>query len=223
MNGAAQAGAVYVRTSVLTPNPAWVVVTEPTIGGSGGPRQGDRFGFRILVGDLNLDGYQDVVVSARGVRIDKDCEQGEVFVLYGPWTLVPSPTTPPYAGGAIGIVEDVYHRNNPPNDTYGDRFGFRIALGDPNQDGYPDLVVGSPYSRIPPYPNQNGEAYVYWGPSFSAWLELVLPWDSPGSAALLSIDRLWGGTSHAATSRTGSEAPMMTSSCRSLQLRQRCS
>ncbi|MFO0984424.1 MAG: hypothetical protein U1E76_22310 [Planctomycetota bacterium] len=114
-----------------------------------------------------------------------------MFVLYGPWTLVPSPTTPPYAGGAIGIVEDVYHRNNPPNDTYGDRFGFRNALGDPNQDGYPDLVVGSPYSLVSPGVNQDGEAYVYWGPSFAAWLELVLPWD-PATYYPSINDRLWG-------------------------------
>ncbi|MFO0984752.1 MAG: integrin alpha [Planctomycetota bacterium] len=123
----------------------------------------DRFA-RILVADLNLDGYQDMVVSARGVKVDKTREQGEVFVPMARGRSCRHPRLRHTRAAAIGIVEDVYHRNNSggltPTVT---NSGFSIALGDPNQDGYPDLIVGSPYSLVADHVNQNGEAYIYWG------------------------------------------------------------
>ncbi|MFO0983730.1 MAG: integrin alpha [Planctomycetota bacterium] len=143
--------------------------------------------------DFDSDGFVDLAVAAPGVYVggygrDLDWAQGAVFILYGPWDLSLSP---PYAGGSIAIVEDAANRRNDPAvHAVGDQFGFRIAVGDPNADSHPDLVIGSPFSVCSADAhNYCGQAYVYWGPSFTDWYELTLPGPPHGPPR---NDRLWG-------------------------------
>lgn len=199
-NPVTQAGLLYIKVGpVHSVQSSWLViqepsVTEPSTGHQTKPRPFDQFGFRIISGDFNADGYMDVAVSAPGVDIDGildhgqlHWEQGEVFILYGPWSF----TSSPYYTSARAIVEDPIQRlNSPLNVTEGDRFGWRIARGDPNNDGYQDLVIGSPFSVVANDASHflNGQAYVYWGPNFDYTVAISL--DPPSTVGL--NDRLWG-------------------------------
>jgi hypothetical protein len=92
-------------------------------------------------GDVNGDGYGDLVVGASGLATST----GEVDV---------------YLGGPSGLGTTPTTLNDPAN-TAGDSFGGSVAgAGDVNGDGYGDLIVGARGT-----PNSTGGAYIYYGGS----------------------------------------------------------
>ncbi|MBN1781097.1 FG-GAP repeat protein [bacterium] len=95
------------------------------------------FGFSVSgSGDVNNDGYDDVVV---GAYFNNDC--GRVYVYYG--------------GSTMDNTADVTMDGTAYNDT----FGYSVSsAGDVNNDGYSDVLVGSQG-----YNSQNGRAYIYFG------------------------------------------------------------
>ena len=96
------------------------------------------FGFSVAgAGDVNNDGYDDILVGATGL--------GKVFLYLGSAS-GPS-VTPDWSSGAIsGCLE----------------IGYSLAsLGDVNGDGYSDIILGSPYcSNVE---TNEGRALVYYG------------------------------------------------------------
>jgi hypothetical protein len=108
--------------------PAWTVDGSP---------QADWFGFSVsAAGDVDGDGYADVIVSA--VRND-------IALLYrgSPFGLS---STPAWIGTG----------------TLGDFFGSSVSTaGDVNGDGYGDVIVGAPYARVTH--SSEGRAFVYYG------------------------------------------------------------
>ena len=100
-------------------------------------------------GDVNQDGYDDIIIGAPRFPGGQDFD-GAVFVFHGSgtglgtaanWTAVP--------------------------DQSGSLFGYAAAAaGDVNQDGYDDVIVGAYRYNENPDDGQNsieGAAYVYWG------------------------------------------------------------
>ncbi|MGW3356824.1 hypothetical protein ACWDFL_15585 [Streptomyces bungoensis] len=86
-------------------------------------------------GDVNKDGYRDVVVSAPDAAVAGHAKAGAVVVLYGT------------AHGIDPSRRTVLTQNStgvPGTAEAGDRFGAAVAVYDLNLDGYTDLVVGSP-------------------------------------------------------------------------------
>jgi hypothetical protein len=94
-------------------------------------------------GDVNGDGYSDVIVGGDGYDYD---DSGRAQV---------------YHGSASGLP-DV--RNWSVDGGYGDRLGYSVAsAGDVNGDGFGDIVVGAPFANVGGA--SGGAAYVFHGSS----------------------------------------------------------
>jgi hypothetical protein len=102
------------------------VVTQNTSGIPGTAEHGDSFGSALASGDLNSDGYADLVVSAPGEDLGTDADGGTVIIVWG---------------GASGLSGG--RTSADPAPTTHDRFGQSLAVGDFSGDGRPDLAVGS--------------------------------------------------------------------------------
>ena len=108
----------------------------------GGNLAGDLFGGAFATGDVNADGYADLIVGAPG-------RASGAGVLYT-WTGGPVTSTQPRSLTPRSIVrqEDVFG-----TPEAGDRFGAALAFGDLNRDGKADALVGSPGEGAPGEPN----------------------------------------------------------------------
>ncbi len=94
------------------------------------------FGWQIVTGDFDADGYADVAVSEPGYN------NGSVYV---------------YAGTASGVRTTAYAVFA--GTTTGEQTGLGLAAGDWNGDGYDDLVATNPYR------DRFGTADVHYGGS----------------------------------------------------------
>ncbi len=90
----------------------------------------DRFGYSVsTAGDVNGDGYDDVIVGAPFYDFLTLTTVGRAYIFYG--------------GSSMDNIADVILTGV----GDGDHFGYSVsAAGDVNADGYGDIIVGSPFS-----------------------------------------------------------------------------
>ncbi|UCG68372.1 MAG: FG-GAP repeat protein, partial [Thermoplasmata archaeon] len=117
--------------------------TEKTLVTMVGENDYDYFGWNVSgAGDVNWDGYDDVIVGAPGYGSAK----GRAYIFFGgPW----------FTGDLIADNADVIIEGN----TIGDGFGWDVSCaGDMNNDTFYDVVIGAPGTNI-----KSGAAYVFFG------------------------------------------------------------
>ena len=102
-----------------------------------------NLGFSVEMGDVNGDGYADLVMAAP----HREQDTGAVFVSFGPSVQGTS-----VANADLTYFAPIEHG----------RFGDQVALEDLNGDGQLDLIVTAPDASIE-YSNQ-GAVYVEFGP-----------------------------------------------------------
>ena len=138
-NGQASEGRAFLylgSPSGLAPSPSWTAE---------GDQAGALFGTAATAaGDVNGDGYGDVVIGAYHYD-NGQADEGRVFV---------------YLGSAMGLETTASWTGE--GNQAGARYGVSASTaGDVNHDGYSDIIVGA-YS----YDNgqlDEGQAYVYLG------------------------------------------------------------
>ena len=120
-------------------------------------------------GDVNGDGYDDVIVGAPYWH-NPETDEGAAFV---------------YGGSSTGLSETAAPLWSKASNQTGAEFGFSVGTaGDVNGDGYADIVVGSPSWTSGG--DERGAVWLYYG---SAGGTHTAPdWYNPGDQA----DALYG-------------------------------
>jgi hypothetical protein len=124
--------------------------TQSRPGVPGTPEAGDKFGSSIAMGDMDGDGYADLVVGAEGEAIGDVKGAGSVTIIFGSSTGLSSKAIA-FHGSTVNEREG---------------FGRRVSLGDFNHDGMQDLatvegtkidvVLGAKNLRSTPTPKITG-------------------------------------------------------------------
>ena len=96
----------------------------------------DYSGHAISSGDVNGDGYDDIIIGVPAAEQYGKRLIGETYVLFG--SSFPSP---PYTIDLDKISADI----TVCGDDYEDESGSTVASGDINNDGYVDILIGAPY------------------------------------------------------------------------------
>jgi Ca2+-binding RTX toxin-like protein len=120
----------------------------------------DYFGSSVsTAGDVNGDGYDDILIGAYGADPDSSAAAGEAYVVFGSASEFPSSLDLETLDGTIGFRLD--------GEDAGDFFGFSVsAAGDVNGDGYDDMLVGA-HGADPGGDSYAGETYVVFGADFT--------------------------------------------------------
>lgn len=144
VSGAVDAGAINVvygsSTGLQTANNQ-IIRQGSSVDGiiSGVPEADDRFGTALAYGDFNADGYDDLAVGVPGETTGSATESGTVHVIYGSSTGLQA--------GLNGRNDQLFRQglNSLPGTPENfDWFGYSLAAGDFNGDGFDDLAIGAP-------------------------------------------------------------------------------
>ncbi|KAK4884517.1 hypothetical protein RN001_000788 [Aquatica leii] len=111
-----------------------------------GYQYGEYFGAALSAGDINEDGYDDLIVGAPFYTSGK-YNEGRVFL---------------FMGSAKGSFETPLQNGFIEGKAMGGQFGSCLMfLGDIHQDGYADVAIGAPYEN-----ENSGVVYIYRGSAY---------------------------------------------------------
>ena len=141
----------------------------------------DSSGYSVSsAGDVNGDGYDDLIIGARWADPNGDNQAGETYVVYGG-------ESAPGTGGVLALSAlDGTNGFTLNGINVTDRSGISVSsAGDVNGDGYDDLIIGAP-DAIRGGRNRIGETYVVYGGA-----------GAPGTGGVLELSALDGSNGFA--------------------------
>ena len=174
-------GAVYATAAKSEDEVGGAYVIDPGLSGTHdrladvagallGTQEGEQAGNALSAGDLNGDGYSDLVVGAPGA----DDGAGRVYVVAGPTSQLGAEL-----GGSstFAMIEGA---------EAGGSLGFSVAADrDVTGDGLHDLVIGAP--NVAFEDKSSGAVYAFMGPVSGVWTadEAVGRFEGPDHGARL--------------------------------------
>lgn len=124
----------------------------------------DNVGVAQVVGDVNADGFDDLIIGVP--RQTSGISAGSVAVVFGTASGIPNPILLSALDGTNGFWIN--------SGEAADWAGSALATGDMNNDGILDIIIGAPRGNA-----DNGRIYVVYGH--------VNPWTTPVSLAGLPV------------------------------------
>ena len=134
---------------------------------------GDCSGRAVASGDVNGDGYNDIIIGALNADPPGGNEAGETYVIFGS-----SYPSPPYTVDLNSQIADITIYG----DDGADYSGRAVASGDIHGDGYHDIIIGA-YGADPPGRSYAGETYVIFGGEIFPLVPDVVAGQGPGAAS----------------------------------------
>ena len=114
----------------------------------------DQSGSAVAYGDINGDGYMDIIIGAPYADPPGGDNAGETYVIFGS-------SSPPSTFDLNTESADITVKGG---DDANDYSGWAVASGDVNGDGYDDLIIGANEAN-PPGAYNAGTTYVIFGSS----------------------------------------------------------
>ena len=166
------AGAAYLLLGPITSSRSVQGSDDAALKGN---TSSGNFSRRLLVGDLNGDGNDDLVVHGYNAKVDENRDYaGLVFVYYGPITSDINKADNANKADAWARGDEEY-----------DYFGYGMTIGDIDNDGTDDLLVGAPdHYQDSSY---EGEAYIFLGGVSGNDLSPDFTWDDGASDSFTGI------------------------------------
>lgn len=128
------------------------------------PEAGAGFGLQVRPGDFDGDGVVDLAVGEPGATVGGELRAGRVHVFDGATLTVTTTLEKP----ATDVLAEA-------------QFGFALAAGDIDGDGFDDLAVGAPAAVVGGL-TQVGEGWIYSGPLTDAPVQVLDVHPTGGSA-----------------------------------------
>ena len=121
-------GVVYVHYGNNSSIAAWETAPDLTITNPGA--SGDHFGWAVACGDVNNDNFTDIIIGAYKNDTTTHTDTGATYIYYGDTAMGAPNVTMIDPAASMG------------NDD--DWFGYSLACGDLNGDGFDDVIAGAP-------------------------------------------------------------------------------